>query len=180
MPNNNPQPAADSAPWRRYVWPTIVVSLLLGHVLLVTVSLAIAAAMIPGAVTAPAGYEEALAWDDRQEARRASDALGWTLLVAPTDRVEVNGDRQVQFILRDAEGLPIDGATLDVTMFHYAKPADRIERRTPPQTVRGVYEMVLPIRREGQWRISATATRGEDRFLLDTDVWVGRPGGPAS
>lgn len=171
-------PAADpqSIPaWKRLQWPALVVALLGGHVFLVAGALVLAAAMIPAAVTAPAGYEEALGWDAQQEARRASAALGWTLDVTPLDQAELNGDRRVQFILRDRDGLPVKDATIELSMYHHARPADRVESRLEPQEVLGVYDTVLPLRREGFWRMSAVATRDEDRFLVDADLWIGAP-----
>jgi nitrogen fixation protein FixH len=169
-----PSPESQPVPvWKQYLWPGIVVAMLSGHAFLIVGALAIAAALIPAAVTAPDGYEAALGWDAQQAARRASDALGWTLLATPSDHVEVSGDRRVQFVLRDREGLPVENATITLTMYHHAKPNERIERQLEPQAVVGVYETVMPMRREGFWRIHAVAQQGEKRLLVDEDLWLG-------
>lgn len=161
--------------WKQYQWPVIVVALLSGHAFIIVGALAVAAAMIPAAVTAPSGYEDALGWDAQQAAKRASDALGWTLDFTPTDFAELNGDRRVQILLRDAEGLPVKNAVVSLTMYHHARPQDTIEQRIEPQAVLGVYETVLPIRREGLWRLSAVAQRGNDQLIVDRDLWIGEP-----
>jgi len=167
-PESQPIPA-----WKHYQWPVIVVALLSGHAFIIVGALAVAAALIPAAVTAPSGYADALGWDAQQAAKRASDALGWTLDFTPTDQTELNGDRRVQILLRDAQGLPVENVVITLTMYHHAKPQDRIEQRIEPQSVLGVYEAVLPIRREGLWRLSAVAQRGDDRLLVDEDLWIG-------
>lgn len=156
----------------RYGWPAAVVALLAGHALLLTTGWLVAAARIPGAVVAPAGYEEALSWDERQAARRAGAALGWVLDVTPTDVTELNGDRRVQVIVRDRDGVPVEGVSVDLQMYHYARPQYRVERRLEPGPMPGVFDTMLPLRREGQWRLYATASRGDDRLIVETDLWV--------
>jgi hypothetical protein len=163
------------AAWRHYQWPVTIVALLSGHAFIIVGALAVAAAMIPAAVTAPSGYEDALGWDAQQAAKRASDALGWTLDFTPMDFAELNGDRRVQMLLRDAEGLPVKNAIVSLTMYHHAKPQDRIDQRIEPQTVAGVYETILPIRREGLWRLSVVAQRGDDQLIVDRDLWIEGP-----
>ncbi len=172
MPSPEPQPMPI---WRQYLWPAIVVAMLSAHAFVIVGALAVAAALIPAAVTAPAGYEAALGWDAQQAARRASDALGWTLVTTPANSLEVNGDRRVQLLLRDRQGLPVDNATITLVIYHHAKPNERIERRLEPQSVRGVYETVLPMRSEGFWRLHAVAQQGEERLLVDEDLWLGGP-----
>ena len=172
MPSPETKPIAA---WRHYQWPVVVVALLSGHAFIIVGALTVAAAMIPAAVTAPSGYEDALGWDAQQAAKRASDALGWTLDLTPTDFVELNGDRRVQLLLRDTEGLPVKDAIVSLTMYHHAKPQDRIDQQIEPQAVLGVYETVLPIRREGLWHLSAVAQRGDDQLIVDRDIWIGGP-----
>jgi hypothetical protein len=171
-----PIPEAQPIPlWKQYQWPVIVVALLSGHAFVIVGALVLAAAMIPAAVTAPSGYEDALGWDAQQAAKRASDALGWTLDFTPTDFAELNGDRRVQMLLRDAEGLPVKNAIVSLTMYHHAKPQHRIDQQIQPQAVLGVYETVLPLRREGLWRLSAVAQRGEEQLIIDRDLWIREP-----
>ena len=164
-------PAAEATtPWRSYSWPVLVALLLGGHVVVVTGALLLSSTLIPGASTAPAGYAEALAWDDLQEARRESERLGWTLEVFPADEQTFAGERVVDFVLQDASGAPIEDADLSVTLYHHSRPNQPLEVRLP----QGPYVAMLPLRREGTWRIEAVAERGVDRFLVEADVWVAR------
>lgn len=167
---NSPAPAAPSF-FQQIRWPIVVVALLLGHIVLMMVGL-VAALAIPDAFVPPGGYETAIAWDDRQAERQASIALGWTLHANPSPTTELNGDRTVKFTLADRNGQPVDGANLVVRLFHHARSGDQFERSLE-QSAAGTYEALLPMRREGLWRLQAAATRGDDRFVVETDFWVG-------
>ncbi|QDT67936.1 FixH [Planctomycetes bacterium MalM25] len=160
-------------PASRFFWPALVVVLLLGHVVLITGSLLLSSTWIPAATTAPSGYEAALKWDTLQAERAASDRLGWTLTMTPTDQTEVNGDRLVRFNLTDADGVPLNGADLDVTLYHHSRPQQPIEvDRVPNASTPGEYATTLSMNRVGLWRLAAVATRGDERFRVETDQWV--------
>jgi len=87
---------ATASSMNRFFWPALVAVLLLGHVVLITGSLILSSPWIPAASIAPSGYEEALKWDALQAERAASERLGWTLTMTPTDQLELNGDYQDQ------------------------------------------------------------------------------------
>ena len=167
--SNDPATEAITS-WRTYTWPVLVALLLGGHVFVVTGALLLSSTLIPGASTAPAGYAEALAWDDLQAARRDSERIGWTLEILPSSAQTLEGERRIDFVLRDASGAPIDDADLSVTLYHHSRPNQPLEVRLSE----GPYLATLPLRREGTWRIEAVAERGGDRFLVESDVWVAR------
>lgn len=155
---------------QRVRWPVVVVAMLGGHVFLMMVAV-IWGLTIPGAFVAPEGYEEGLAWDDRQAERQVSSALGWTLKVFPSVVTQILGDRQVKFELLDRQGKPIENATLNVRMYHHAR-ADQTLQQQISQTSPGLYEASLRMRRPGMWHLHAVATRGADRFVIDEDFWI--------
>ncbi|TWT97561.1 FixH [Botrimarina colliarenosi] len=172
-PSQSSVSSTGTAWWRRLTWPAVVVVLLSGHVVIMMGALLLSSTRLPGGSTAPSGYAAALAWDDLQALRRASDRLGWSLELTPTDRTELNGDRHVEFTLRDAEGNPVDGADLSVTLYHLSRPSEPIEATLAASAAEpGRYEAVMRLRREGVWRVQAVATRGVERFLVDADLWV--------
>lgn len=160
--------------WHDFTWPAIIVVLLGGHAFIVTGALLLSSIWIPGASTAPAGYSEALRWDELKASRAASERLGWSLQMTPTERVELNGDRRVEFVLSDADGTPVEGASLSIALYHYSRPRDLVEQ-TFERTLEkpGHYAASLRIRREGLWRLRATAERGEEHFLVEEDLWIG-------
>lgn len=167
--------------WRSLTWPAIVVLLLGGHVFLITGALLLSSTWIPGASTAPAGYAEALKWDDLKALRQASERLGWTLEVIPTDQTELNGDRRVEFVLRDRTGELVEGAELTVTLYHLSRPKDVIDQKLAASAqTPGRYEATMELDREGVWRLNAIADRGADRFLVEADLWVAPPKETAS
>lgn len=157
----------------RFFWPILVAILLLGHVVLITGALLLSSTWIPAASTAPSGYEAALRWDALQAERATSAQLGWTLTMTPTEETALNGDRLVRFYLIDAGGEPLGGADLRATLYHHSRPQEAIEIDLKPQeSAPGEYEATLSMRREGLWRLAAVATRGDDRFRVETDQWV--------
>lgn len=173
-PDPTPNPGRNG--WRSFTWPVIVVVLLGGHVFIITGALLLSSTWIPGASTAPSGYAEALRWDDLKALRVASDRLGWSLEVVPTDRTELNGDRHVEFLLRNAQGEPLEGAELAITLYHHSRPHEPITRELKASTERpGHYESALRIHHEGVWRLEATAHRAGDHFLAEADLWIGPP-----
>ncbi len=87
----------------------------------------------------------------------------------------MNGDRWLGVVLHDAVGAPIEGAQIDLTLFHLSRPNRPIEARLEPTTVAGEYRAALPLRRSGAWRLSGVATAGADRQLIDTEAWVAPP-----
>lgn len=164
--------------WHHIRWPAIVVALLAGHIFIVTGALLLSSTWIPGASVAPVSYTDDLKWDELQALRDDSQQLGWSLEVLPTDETEVNGDRRVRFILRDALGEPIPDAKLSVTIYHHSRPNRPSEAIfEPSENASGEREAALDIDREGLWHLDANAQRDDDRFLVENDFWIGKPTG---
>lgn len=159
-------------PWTRYAWPALVVVLLLGHVVIVTGALLLSTTFIPAATVAPSGYAEALAWDERKAAQAESDRLGWTLSMAASEGVDTLGNHRVELRLVDRDGEPITDAQLFAKMYHHSRPGDVIEASIPFEPAVAGYSAALPLRREGQWRLSVIARRGGVRFLDESDFWL--------
>ncbi|MEO1496661.1 MAG: FixH family protein [Planctomycetota bacterium] len=172
------EPNDDRQPWWRGVqWPVIVAVLLAGHVFIVTGALLLSSTLIPAASSSPLMYGEALPWDDLQALRGASERLGWSLEIEFAKGAALNGDREASFVLRDRRGEPIRDAALQVGMFHHSRPRSPIEVVLPPDPLSDTRTASLSVNREGTWRVTAIASRGDDRFLAEDDVWVGKPEG---
>lgn len=166
-------------PWARYIWPALVVALLLGHVVIVTGALVLSTALIPAATVAPSGYAEALAWDDLKAAQAESDRLGWTLSMAASEGVDSIGNNRVELQLVDRDGAPIADAEVFAKLYHHSRPGNVIEASIPYEPATDLYAAALPLRREGQWRLSVIARRGGVRFLEESDFWMpATTGGP--
>lgn len=163
-----------SALWSGFQWPVIVVTLLAGHVVIVTGAFLLSSIWIPGASSTPRDLGDRLLWEELQALRRASEQLGWTLEVTPTGKAAINGDREVEFVLRDDNGKPIRDAEIQIAMYHYSRPNRPIELafKLDPRAGRDTHLASLAIDRSGAWRVSALASRGEERFLAEADIWV--------
>lgn len=172
--NASERSTEDTMWWHAVKWPAIVAVLLAGHVFIVTGALLLSSTWIPGASTRPLEFGDELRWDDLQTLRDASEDLGWSLEVAPTEVTELNGDRQVRFVLRDALGEPIRDASLRVAMYHHSRPNRPVEFAFQPDLTSDARVAALDIDREGAWHISALASREEYQFLVETDLWVGK------
>lgn len=166
----------NAARWCSFKWPGIVVGLLAGHVVIVTGALLLSSIWIPGASISPRELGDQLRWDELQALRRSSEQLGWNLEVAPTGKAAINGDREVEFVLRDSNGMPIRDADVQVAMYHYSRPNRPIEIafKLDPKAGGHRHLASLDIDREGAWRVSALASRGAERFLAEADFWVER------
>ena len=121
------------------------------------------------------GYAEGIAWDDRQAARRESERLGWRLEAFPSAEQRVTGERTLDFVLLGRDGAPVEGARLDVTLYHHGRPNQPVEASLSGAPLR----VTLPRPREGLWRVLATATRGDERFVVEADFWMPQAEGPA-
>ncbi len=161
--------------FQRVRWPLFLVALLGGHMLIMMVGLALALSS-PSAIVTPVGFEDALAWDTLQADRQASKDLGWKFVASPSVLTELNGDRRISFDLKDAEGLPVEGARLRVRLYHYAHADEAIDQELLPSSP-GLYTAKLPMRRTGSWRLIANVTRGDERFLSESDLWIAEVGG---
>lgn len=166
-PDNTDRPSV----WRSMRWPVIVGVLLAGHVFIITGALLLSSTLIPAAFTAPAGYEEALKWDELKALRERSAELGWTLEIEPTNRTEINGDRLLAMRLLDRDGAAINDAVITLRIYHLARP-DEVQERVVSVGDEGLYATSLRMRREGAYQLTATVERGADTMLMETEVWV--------
>jgi nitrogen fixation protein FixH len=131
----------------------------------------------PSFAIEPDAYEKALNWDERAEARRASEALGWTcdLRVGQSDGL---GDRYLFLTVTDRDGRPLESATVRGLAFHQARAAERFALEFRPVSP-GLYRAKAALRRDGRWSVQLTVERDEDVFLTDFAPYLGprRPSG---
>lgn len=112
----------------------------------------------PSFAVEPDYYQKAVDWDEHQEARVASERLGWS--------AEVEASRDGVLVrLEDAAGIPVEGAKVDVVAFHNARAGDRRRARLSEEG-KGVYRMDGPFERPGLWEIRISAVRDQDYFSL--------------
>jgi len=136
-------------------FPIMLVALLLVSVG-ANVYLIIRATSDPSFAVEPNYYQKAVDWDQIQEERSRSEALGW--------KVDVKAKHtELRVQLTDRRGEPIDGAVVEVEAFHNARAADRVRGVMLPRG-EGVYVMEYPFERPGIWEYRLAAQQRDRRF----------------
>lgn len=170
--------AASARPNRRSPWPWFIVALLGSHVLAMVVAVTIAVRDRSFAVV-PNYYQRAVNWDEEQAKFRASEMLGWRVAVETSGHVDPFGRRAVSFVLSDAQGHAIPGATLQVEYFHEAHgDEDHDVKLTPDAADPTRFTCLLPMRYAGEWEFHFTANAGNQSFVAKQTQTVSNASGP--
>ena len=158
-----------------YRWPIIIIGLLVAHVLLIL--WAVSFAVNANFTVVPDYYQRAVAWDQTQAQKRASEKLGWQIVVAADRNVSPLGQRLVSFALTDAQGNPIPGATLAGQYFHHAhgNQVQSFELQPDSQTP-GRFAATLPMRDEGLWHFEIVARTADHTWQTQLDQFVSTQG----
>jgi nitrogen fixation protein FixH len=116
----------------------------------------------PSFAVEPDYYRKAVAWDTTMAEAAQNTRLGWQLTV---ESMATSGTAPAQLSvqLRDREGKPMDGASLEVAATHNAR-ADHIVTGTFADAGGGRYVAALDARRPGLWELRFTVRHGTDRF----------------
>jgi nitrogen fixation protein FixH len=152
---------------QRWRWPVLLAFVLLGQAGGVIAMVVISGRDASFAIE-PDYYERALAWDETSRLKAASDALGWTAepILRSTAR-----DQTLEISLRDSLHRPLDGAAVQVELYHHARAADRETVQLSPRGD-GVYGASVAMPRAGLWELRIRADRGPDTLLTSQDLRV--------
>lgn len=145
-------------------WP-IGIAVTLGLLVTVYVRLAIIAGTPHSLVVEEDYYERAVHWDDAMRQSQLNNQLGWHLQ-ASLGHVAPGADTDLRVELTDAAGVPLAGASVQVTAIHNAiantPVVGSLHERKP-----GSYEAALDVHRTGQWELRFVVTREGQRFTAD-------------
>ena len=119
----------------------------------------------PAHTVTPGYHARALAWDEEAARRDASAKLGWG---AAAEILGAPGQRKLRVTLHDRAGQPVDGATVQATVFHHARGKEIANLSLAPAGP-GAYAAALAAERSGVWEVRLTVRRGNDTFHW-TDV----------
>lgn len=108
-------------------------------------------------------YQKALAWDDRRAQDAVDSALGWKLEATAHPPAAPGETALLEAALFDADGAPLDGATVSVEAFHNAHAHDILRVPLEPAG-NGVYQARLPMHHNGRWELRFTVDRGGEHF----------------
>ncbi|MGF1511674.1 MAG: FixH family protein [Myxococcota bacterium] len=137
-------------------FPYMLIGLLLVSVG-ANVYLIIRATNDPSFAVEPDYYAKAVDWDVQRAEQAASDRLGWNVDMEFTAT-------ELRVHLLDSAGIPVDGATVEVEVFHNARAQNRIAAVMRPDGP-GEYVLNRPFEREGLWEVRLSAVRRDDRFV---------------
>ena len=168
MKANSPTPLSAGRAW---FWPIAIISLLSVHAIAMIVVVFIAT-RDPSFAVEPNSYRKALAWDNSQARRRASDQLGWSASIQTSDRPNELGRRRITCRLTDKDGVPVAAATVRLEVFHHARAADRVQVSLMPEE-NGTYLADVPMKRAGTWEFRIAARRGNESFSTVATQQVG-------
>jgi len=161
-------------PGRYWLWPGIVVGILLTHTVCCLVVVYIATSDPTHAVI-PDYHEKAVAWDAIRADALASEQLGWACTIETAAGADLLGERSLRLSLKDARGEPVSGATVSLEGYHHARANDTVLADLK-EGAPGEYVAMLKMRKPGLWRFDVKAKWGEDVFVQQIDQPVGERG----
>lgn len=162
--------AAIAAKPRSYRWPTIIVALLAGHVVLMMWAVFKATAD-PNFVVIPNYYDKAVNWDKEQARRAASEKLGWRAEVVVDAKADALNRRNVTVNLVDATGAAVSVESIQLDGYHDADPSHpftlKLTRSAP-----GVFTTQLPAIHGGFCQFNIEAKLGSLEFVQSWRQYV--------
>ncbi len=155
-----------------WVWPLVPV-FVLGFSVCMHVTMFAKAAADPTIAVEKDAYRRGIRWDEELRQRSVNRALGWTVAI------DVDADAIVTARIARPDGTPVAGATVEVELFHHAR-ASRIVTTTMRPTDDGAYQVELPYRKRGFWRMHFDVTLGDLRFTDTVNHFVRRRFAPVT
>ena len=147
---------------KRSLWPWVIAGALALHVVGSLVMVFVATSN-PSYAVEENYYQKALAWDSKRAQDSTNEVLGWKLELAVDPPAALGKDAVLEARLHDANGSPLDGATVSVEAFHNARAHDILRAQLEAEG-KGIYRTTLPMRHDGRWELRFTVTRGRDHF----------------
>jgi len=146
-------------------WPIGIVVVLAATVAANIVVMRVASSDAAFAVE-PDYYKKAVAFDSTMATERRSNALGWSARssIVASDSI---GRPMLTVTLVDAQGQPLQGATVNVTALANARANDILSAALH-ETAPGQYQARLSAKFAGLWEVRIDAVRGADRFVTST------------
>lgn len=149
---------------RGAAWPWIIGGALALHVI-VSLVVVFVATSDPSYAVEEDYYQKALAWDERRAQDHANAVLGWSFEVSALPPEQPGNQPEVEAMILDASGAPLNGAVVSIEAFHNTHSGDII-RGTLTESGDGIYSARLPLRDNGRWELRFVVQRGSDRFTF--------------
>lgn len=154
------------------VWPTIIITVLLGNLALGVVLYRVANDDTHAAVE-PDYYRKALAWDATQAQAARNAALGWRV-DASLPPLAPTGPTMLTLEVRDAAGAPLTAPVATLEARQVAHADEVVTASATGDATPGEVRIPLALGREGLWELRLTIDRGADRFTEQLRLDVSR------
>jgi nitrogen fixation protein FixH len=119
----------------------------------------------PSFAVAPQYEQQAEQWDAIVAKRRASAALGWDVqFVAQSNQSSGKPDLRFRLIGRD--GQPLNGADVQLRMFHCARAAE-VQHPAVQGIGDGWYVANIDLDRPGFWKLIGSVAHGGQEYCID-------------
>ena len=114
----------------------------------------------------PDYYRKAVFYDSTMAQSQRNLALGWSVQLA-ADSIVSGLPTRLRVMLRDAQSVPLTGATVEVTVLFNAR-ANNLSTARLVEEAAGVYTAAVPIQTPGEWEIRVKAARDDAHFTAST------------
>jgi nitrogen fixation protein FixH len=144
------------------IWPTLIVTALLGNVALGMVLIRVAKGDEHFAVE-PDYYRKAVTWDATMAQARRNSALGWQL-TPRLGAIQPGQDATLVLDVRDAAGVAVSDAVVTLEAMPVAYAGEVLRATLRPAGEAGRYGAAMAIARTGLWELRVDVVRGTERF----------------
>ncbi|MEO5799203.1 MAG: FixH family protein [Gemmatimonadales bacterium] len=147
------------------IWPTIVITVLTGTVVMGVVLGRVAIGDNHFAVE-PDYYNKAVGWDSTMAQGKRNDSLGWQVIprIGP---IPPRGSVALELEIVDGRGEALTGARVSVEAMPIAYANRVVDRVLPPAELPGHYAAPVTMSPLGLWEFRVTATRADARFTAN-------------
>ena len=148
------------------VWPGFVIALLGMSITMGTITVLAATRDPASFAVIDDYYEKGLRWDEHKAQLAQNSELGWEVAVE-VGEPDALGRRPLVVMVLDREGVPIEDARIEASIYHHAA-AKRVETLTlEPGALPGQYQAQADITRQGLWQILLTVSARGKSFTND-------------
>ena len=121
------------------------------------------------------GYDEqALNWDAVKQLRQASVRLGWQAEIHVDQTADIRHNRVISIELSDRSNLPLQNARFALIAFHRGHAAN-VQELEFKEIEQGIYTGRITVQRFGTWCFSGRVQVGDDVYLIQETLRIGKP-----
>jgi nitrogen fixation protein FixH len=146
-------------------WPGMVVGLL--SVSLTAATITVVAAVGDSSFAVEKDYyTKGLEWDAHVAQQRHNEELGWSAEIG-RGGPDAAGHGTLEVRLLDRVGIPLEGAQVEATYFHFTNKAGAVTVNLAAAKTAGVYAAAADLGREGLWSVALVVKAEGETFTAE-------------